>query len=164
MTNDDTKAMQAAAAKSVAACAQNNGPALRFEYMSGFYAGWKARAAEVERDASDAPPASDPAATVIATDPEARERLQQTIRDGNAVMMGTPPTLTGKPDFTVTRATLPGGFTLRWQTVSAGFGEIDFEPTGEDGPTGVRIYRETMGRDFIKAALAKMVDDAELDD
>jgi hypothetical protein len=68
-----------------------------------------------------------------------------------------------KPDFTVTEATVTtfdkGWFVIQWGTVSAGFGETTFMM--RDG----KLFCDTecMSRNFVKAVLAKLVDDTPMD-
>lgn len=61
-------------------------------------------------------------------------------------------------DFTVTRLTVDGfngGLLLRWETKSAGWGELTI--SCREGK--VDMDTEAMGPDFVKSVLAKMVDD-----
>jgi len=66
----------------------------------------------------------------------------------------------GKPDFTVTHATLRESsknfVCVAWETKSAGFGELTFYR--ENGHLMVDL--EAMGKDFAKRVLAKLVDEA----
>lgn len=54
-----------------------------------------------------------------------------------------------------------GGMTVQWSSNSLGFGEVSFSrfsPATDE----VVIDSECMGREFVKALLAKMVDGATL--
>lgn len=82
--------------------------------------------------------------------PEAMQRMLQAKATG------------AKPDYTVTSAKLvaanevePVGFVIAWETESAGFGQVTIQ-IDEEGNT--IIDAETMGRDFVKAVFAKLVD------
>jgi hypothetical protein len=64
----------------------------------------------------------------------------------------------GKPDFTVTAVEvvgLKGGLVLRWETKSAGFGELTISARHGE----LFMDTETMGPAFVKSVLGKVVDD-----
>lgn len=69
---------------------------------------------------------------------------------------------TANPDFTVIDAVITQcsaeGFVVGWQTQSAGFGELCFY----SNPDGWVIESETMGPEFCKAVLAKLIDSMEI--
>ncbi len=94
---------------------------------------------------------------------ERLKEIQDGVKDGSLkiVMMGTPPTLKGEPDWTVTKTTLHGNFEVLWQSVSAGFGGMMFRAL-EGG--GCVIDTEMTSKEFAKKVLCKMIDDATLDD
>jgi hypothetical protein len=75
-------------------------------------------------------------------------------------MMGDPPDFRKEPDFTVVDVEVLRAPYLRWQTASAGFGEVRFY-RGEDGR--VHCENECMSRDFVKSVLMRLVDDAVWD-
>lgn len=63
------------------------------------------------------------------------------------------------PDFTVTRVEVngfDGGLLFRWETKSAGFGELTI---GCHGEREFEMDTEAMGPAFVKSVLGKVVDD-----
>ena len=67
----------------------------------------------------------------------------------------------GAPDFTVTSVKLEGfdgGFCVRWETESAGFGELTFYH--KDGK--LLCDNGCMGRKFVLSVLAELVDQATM--
>lgn len=91
-----------------------------------------------------------------------RGKITKLIRAGKGVMNGRVPDLSSEPDFTIENVALDEGFAfvLFWQTKSAGFGELSFFK-GNDGKP--HCDRETMDREFVRAALNKLVDQLVLD-
>lgn len=70
-----------------------------------------------------------------------------------------------KADFTITQVVLPedyreGLIDIGWATVSAGFGHLSFN--NKDGK--IHCSSETMGREFVKGVLCKLVDVAIFED
>ncbi len=112
------------------------------------------------------------------------EKIVENIKDGNAVWANPAAdacfdrgiTLS-KPDFTVTEAVLEscwgpwddeensanngnrGGFKICWGTKSAGFGEMCMVINHEGK---LECDHETMGPEFVKEVLAKLVDNAQM--
>jgi hypothetical protein len=91
------------------------------------------------------------------------------INASDECMAGMAETMSGrgKPDFTVTSAVVSHsgasdgciGFVIDWESKSAGFGQLAVS-VYRDGR--VKLDTECMGREFVKAVLAKLVDDAEV--
>lgn len=90
------------------------------------------------------------------------DKVKSLIREGRVVMAGTPPDMRAgaKHDFTVTNVEMYEGFTLQWQTVSAGFGQLTFY--NKNGK--LHCDTEAMSRDFVRSVLMKLADDVILDD
>lgn len=70
-----------------------------------------------------------------------------------------------KPDFTVTEVWLTedyreGLIDIGWSTVSAGFGHLSFKNV--DGK--IHCSSETMGRNFVRSVLNKLVEQAIFED
>jgi len=70
-----------------------------------------------------------------------------------------------KPDFTIIEVWLTedyreGLIDIGWNTKSAGFGHLSFD--NKDGK--IHCSSETMGREFVKKVLGKLVDDAIFDE
>ena len=71
------------------------------------------------------------------------------------------------PDFTITEVWLTedyreGLIDIGWATKSAGFGHLSFKNCKGDGK--IHCSSETMGRNFVRSVLNKLVDDAVFED
>ena len=96
-----------------------------------------------------------------------RETIKRLAKAGKVVLGGDLSQIDLlNPDFTVTKAELlyawhqigSNGFTVKWETVSGGFGETTFYT--DKG----KIYcdNETMSKFFVMSVLMKLLDTAEL--
>jgi len=70
-----------------------------------------------------------------------------------------------KPDFTITKVWLTedyreGLVDIGWATKSAGFGHLSFD--NHNGK--IHCSSETMGRNFVKSVLDKLIEDAIFED
>lgn len=92
--------------------------------------------------------------------------LKKALAEGKVTFAGTPPDPSKPTDETIEAAGIDperipaaGGFVATWQAKNFGFGEVTFYML--DGV--LRCDSETMGRDFVKSVLCKLVDTAQFD-
>lgn len=101
---------------------------------------------------------------------EDREKIVACIEKGKVEFAHTVNIDKKNPDFTITNVELEsiwedvddcyqGGFTISWQTVSAGFGELVVSKIGDK----IKCQNEALGKRFIKSVFDKLIEKMELD-
>lgn len=88
------------------------------------------------------------------------EEIKRLAEEGKTQFMGDIERIVPtEPNWTVIRAVSYNHFGVHWETTSAGFGECGFY--FNDGK--IHCDSEGLGRDFVRAVLNKLVDDAIFD-